>query len=133
MALFGDIEFVKEGLRLVFGIPAAQLCKLPLEFAGAHAVFVGKVGFGIQRVFLVHYLHELFVPEHNSAQHGDVVIGILVLLQNRHALGLVERDFALVRLYFAAEYFKEGRLARAVGADYAIAVSLSEFEVDVLE
>ena len=73
------------------------------------------------------------MPQHDRAQHRLEVVLVLILREDGHTLVLAQGHLALVGLDLAREHLQKGGLARAVGADDAVAVAVREFEVDVLE
>ena len=71
---------------------------------------------------------------HDDRVHdGVIVIGVLVLLQNGDPLGGVDGDGAVGGVQLPRQDAQERGLARAVGADDAIAVAGEELQVNVLE
>ena len=71
---------------------------------------------------------------HDDRVHdGVIVIGVLVLLQNGDPLGGVDGDGAVGGVQLSCEDTQERGLARAVGADDAIAVAGEKLQVNVLE
>jgi hypothetical protein len=73
------------------------------------------------------------VAHQHHVQHALVLVGELVLAQPSHPLGSVDRHRARGWLELAAQDLHERRLAAAVGADQAVAVSAAELDGDVLE
>jgi hypothetical protein len=57
----------------------------------------------------------------------------MVLPEHRHAKLWRVRHLAEIGLEFPGQYLEEGRLARSVGADDAVAIARHEFKVDILE
>jgi hypothetical protein len=62
-----------------------------------------------------------------------IIVAELVLLEVGHALARIERDVAGGRLQHAGQDLHESGLARAVGADQAVAVAFAELDRDVFE
>jgi hypothetical protein len=73
------------------------------------------------------------VAHQDDVKNTHVFESELVLAQIGHALVLLLRDVARRRLQRTTQILHEGRLARSVGADQAIAVALAELDIDVLE
>jgi hypothetical protein len=73
------------------------------------------------------------MAHHHHVEHPHVLEGELVLLQVGHALAGIERNIAGGGLQHPGQDFHEGGLARAVGADQAVAVAFAELDRDVLE
>ena len=111
----------------------AELGKLALELRRPDAVLFGELGVRVERVLFVHHFDEALVPQHDRAQHRLEIVLVLILCKDGHTLVFAERHFALVGLDLAREHLQKGGLARAVGADDAVAVAAREFEIDVLE
>ena len=133
MIFGGDVELVQKRFRLALRLPAAELGKLALELRRPDAVLFGELGVRVERVLFVHHFDEALVPQHDRAQHRLEIVLVLILRKDGHALVLAQSHFALVGLDLAREHLQKGGLARAVGADDAVAVAAREFEVDVLE
>ena len=70
---------------------------------------------------------------HNRFAHRFIVVRVLVLLQNAHTLVFGYGNFAFIGFYFPVKDFKKGTFARAVRADYSVAVPFREFDIDVFE
>ena len=107
--------------------------ELALELRRPDAVLFGELGVRVERVLFVHHFDEALVPQHDRAQHRLEIVLVLILCKDGHTLVLAQSHFALVGLDLAREHLQKGGLARAVGADDAVAVAAREFEVDVLE
>ena len=124
-------EALEYAARVALGLPAAQLRELLLELAGADAVLVREVGLLIDGVLLLAALVEAHVAHDDRLEHRVVVVHVLVLLEHGHAGLGVHVDVAAGGVYLAREYLEEGGLARAVGADDAVAVAGRELQVHV--
>ena len=72
------------------------------------------------------------MPHDDRAQHLDLVIGIVILLENGEAFTGRDVDDAARRLDVAREQFEEGGLTRAVCTDDAVTVAGGKFQVDIL-
>ena len=57
----------------------------------------------------------------------------MILTEHGHSDGRRDYDRAVRGLELTAEYFQKCRLARAVCADYTVAVAGRKFEIDALE
>jgi hypothetical protein len=64
------------------------------------------------------------MAHHHHVEHAHLLVGELVLLEVGHALAGIERDIAGGGFQHAGEYLHEGGLARAIGADQAVAIAL---------
>ncbi len=73
------------------------------------------------------------VSHDDGVQDGIFVVGVLVLLQNGDPLARVDGNGAGGGVQLSREDAQEGGLARAVGADDAIAVAGEELQVHMLE
>ncbi|MNN75023.1 hypothetical protein D3C81_1912880 [compost metagenome] len=69
----------------------------------------------------------------HRVDHGEFLVGELVLAQLAQAGVRLEHDLTTGRLQVAAEDLHEGRLAATVGADQAVAVAVVEFDGNVFE
>ena len=114
------------GVAVVFGEGRFQI-------GGAHVVFFGSIGIGVDRIALAHRFPHLIMPHQHHVQHAVVFIGELVLTQFAEALALVQHDFARALLQIATEDLHEGGFAAAVGTDQTVTVTVAEFDGDVLE
>ena len=128
-----DAETLQEFGGVGFGLPAVQLGKLGLQFAGAEAVFLGEVLFFIEGVLLLHDIVEVLVAHDDGVEDGVFVVLELILLEDGHTRAGLEEDIAGRRLQFAGEHFQKGGFAGAVRADDAVAVAGCELQVDLLE
>ena len=133
MKFLRNLQGVEELSRLIFGVIAVHFRKFAFEFGGTDSVLFRKVRIGIQGVLFVHDVHEVFIAEHDGAEHRLFIVHILVLLQNGHTLVFIQRDISLLRFYFARKDFKKSRFSRAVGAYDAVTIPFREFKVDVLK
>ena len=102
-----------------------------LEVGEAVPVVVGEIGLVEQRLLLVERGPEPLVALEHHVEDPDVLVGELVLLEDRGLLG--PADHAGVRIQLTGQDLHEGRLAGAVGPGEAVALVLAERDVDVLE
>ena len=79
-----DAEALQELGGVGFGLPAVQLGKFGLEFAGAEAVFLGEVLFFIEGVLLLHDIVEVLVAHDDGVEDGVFVVLELILLEDGH-------------------------------------------------
>lgn len=132
MLLFGDAEAIQQARGLGLCVPAVELGELRLELRSAHAILFREIRLRVERVLLVHDLHEALVAHDDRAQDLVVIVGVVILLQDSEALARRDLDCAACRLNVACQQFEEGGLAGTVRADDAVAVARRELEVDVL-
>ena len=119
------------GVRLRF--PSVHLGKLRLELGGQDPVFVREVLFFIDGVLLLHDVVEVLVA-HDDGVHDRIgVVLELILLQDGHPDAWLHRHIAAGGLELSGEDAQEGGLARAVGADDAVAVARRELQVRMLK
>ncbi len=131
MQLLGNAQLVEHGLGAALGVPAVHLGKLALQLRRADAVLVGKVRLAVERFLLLHHLVEALVAHDDGAEHVKLVIKKMVLLEHGDALAGGDDYLAAVGLQLAREDFQKLALARAVGADDAIAVALVKLDIYV--
>ena len=128
-----DAQTRENRFRVALGAPAVQLGELALQLAGALAVRVGEILFGVKLVLFLHNLIEALVPHDDRLQHFIAVKLKVILAQDGHALAGGDDHFTRGRLQLAGEHLQESRFARSVCADDAVAVTGGEFNVDVLK
>ena len=133
MVLGVHAQAVQKGRRVGLRFPAVHVREFGLQLRRSDAVLVGEVLLHVDRVLLLHDLEQARVPAHDRVENGVVVIAEMILLQEGQALARRDRHEALRRLELAREDLQERRLSGAVRADDAVAVSLGEFDVYVLE
>ena len=75
-----DPEMTQKFCRLGFGIPAVHIGKFMLQFRGPDAVRIGKIGFRIDRVFLLDDVIKTLIAHDHGREHREFIIGELVLL-----------------------------------------------------
>ena len=133
MELHGDAEPLQKPRCVGLCFPAIELCKLGLELARTHAVFLGELVLFVERVLFLHDIVQVLVAHDDGVQNGVRVILVLVLLQNGQARAGLEGNAAGGGFELSGEDFQERRLARAVRADDAVAVAGGELQVDLLK
>ena len=131
--LHGDAKTLQKARSVGLSLPAIELCKLGFQLAGLHAVFLGKIVLFIEGVFFLHDIVQVLVAHDDSIENRIGVILVLVLLENGQARAGLEKHLAGGRLQLAGENFQKRRLARAVGADDAVAVAGGKLQVDLLK
>ena len=72
-----------------------------LKLRGTHTVLVGEVGFLVECVLFVHDLHEARMPHDDCAQHLDLIVGIVILLEDGEAFAGGDIDNAARRFDLA--------------------------------
>ena len=94
--LFRDAEAVEQHGRFRLGFVAVHFGELGFELAGADAVRLGKISFGIERLALGHDLVELGVPHHDGVEDRLFVKGEVVLAQHGEAFAGSDGNLSLV-------------------------------------
>ena len=125
-------ETVEQLCRLCLGVPAVELGELCLELGGAHSVLVGEIRLFIERLLLIHDLHEARMSHDDRTQDLDLVEGIVILLEDGETLTRCNVHNAARRLDIAGQKLEEGGFSRAVRADDAVAVAGGELQIDIL-
>ncbi len=114
------------GITVVLG-------KTGLQFGGLHIVFFGGLWIVVDGITLLHGAPHFCVAHQHHVQHTFVFVGKLVLTQLAQAHARVQRYITPAWLQVAANDFHEGRLARPVGTNQAIAVASAQFDTDVFK
>ncbi len=112
---------------------AVELCELALELGRAQAFCLGHRRLRIEALAFLENVPELLVAHDHRVDHGELFECELVLAQLADAHVRPDRHVAVRGLELAAEHFHERGLARAVRADQAVAMAVSELHGDVLE
>ena len=128
-----DAKAVEHLGSLALGFPAAHLGELALKLGGADAVLLAEVRLRVDLITLLHDAVELVIAHDDGLEDTVLVEGEVVLPEDRHPLARRDDDLSAVGLDLSREDLHEGRLARTVGTDDAIAVAGRELYVDVLE
>ena len=129
--LGADAKALEDAAGVALGLPAAQLGVLLLQLTGPHAVLVGHLLLGVDGLLLLADVIQALVA-HDDRVHDIVgVVGVLVLLQHRHAHIGQDGHLAGGGLQFSGEDLQKGGLAGAVGADDAVAVAPQKLQVHV--
>ncbi len=116
-----------------FGGVAVHLGELGFQLGDGHAVFFGHFRQRVDTIAFGLDLPQLAVAHDHRVDHGEFLVGELVLAQLAQARVRLEHHLPAGRLQVAAEDFHEGRLAATVGADQAVAVAVVEFDGNVFE
>ena len=122
-------QSLEELAGLGLGLPAAQLGEFRFQLSGPVAVLFREILLGIEGVLLLEHRIEPGVPLQNGLENSELLIGKVVLLQNRHAAFCIDNHFAFGGLQFSGEELQKSGFARAVSADNAIAVAGLEQQV----
>ena len=85
----------------------------------------------VEGVLLLADVIQALVAHDDRVHHVVGVVGVLILLEHRHAGLGQDGHLAGGGLQLAGEDFQEGGFTRAVGADDAVAVALGELEIHV--
>jgi hypothetical protein len=127
----GHAETGEQGRGVGLGGVAVLLGDDGLEIGEAVAVVVSEVGLVEEAFLFLKRRPEHLVPLEHDVEDAHVLVGELVLLEDR---GLFRAaDHPRIGVQLPGEDLHEGRLAGAVGAGEAVAVVLVERDVDVLE
>ncbi len=124
MELVGDIEALQQDRRVALRFVAVLFADDALELAEAHAVGVGHLGLGVEKVALFERGPQAMVAHDHRVDDAQLVVGELILLEDAELLRA--DDAALLRRLLAGEQLHEGGLARAVGAGQAVAAAGQE-------
>ena len=104
---------------------------LLLQLTGQHAVLVGHLLLGVQGLLLLADVIQALVAHDDGVHDVVLVIGVLVLLQHRHADVGQQGHLAGGGVQLSGEDLQESGFTRAVGADNAVAVAPGELQVHV--
>ncbi len=86
MTVFFNAKATEQGCSIALGIPALELGETFFELGRTHTVGIAEVGFGIQRVFLLHNIPQDGVTAEDGFEHSAVVEFKMVLLEDAHTL-----------------------------------------------
>ena len=126
-----DAQALEDTAGVGLALPAAQLGVFLLQLAGADTVFLRHVLLGVEGLLLLADVVQALVAHDDRVHDGIGVVGVLVLLEHRHA-GLGQNGhLAGGGLQLAGKDLQKGGFPRAVGADDAVAVPLDELQVHV--
>ena len=128
-----DAQTGQNHFRVAFGVPAVQLGEFTFQLAGALAVRISEIRFGVELILFLHDLIQALMAHDDRLQHLVAVKLEVVLTQHGHALAGGDDHFARGRLQLTGKHFEERRFARSVCADDAVTVAGGKFDVDVLE
>ena len=128
-----DAEAVKERLRIGLGFPAVHLREFAFQFAGADAVLIGEILFGIEGVLFLHDFKKSGIALDDSIQDHLAVVFILVLLQEGETLAGCHGDSAVGGIQLSGQDLEEGGFAGAVGTDDPVAVPFRKFDGNVFK
>ena len=129
--LRADAQPLENAAGVTLRLPAAQFGVLLLQLTGPHSVLVGHLLLGVDGLFLPAHLIQALVA-HDDGVHDVVgIIGVLVLLQYRHAHVGQDGHGAAGGFQVPGQDLQKGGLASPVGADDAVAVAPGELQVHV--
>ena len=126
----GNAQPLQNAACIGLGLPAAELGKLLLQNGGSQAVLIGEIGLVVDRILFLAAVVKPLVAHDNGVHDRVLVIHILILLQNRHALFRSDVHRAGRRLKLAGEYLYKSRFTCAVCADDSVAVACGKLQVD---
>jgi hypothetical protein len=129
--VIGDIEPLEQDRRVALRAVAILLADDALQLAEAHAVFVGHLGFGVQRLALLERLPQPMVAHDDGVDDAVVVEGVLVLPEHAELAGAAHR--APLRLQLTREQLHERGLAGPVRSRQAVPIPGRERRRHVLE
>ena len=118
---FADVEAVEENGGIALGGVAIFIADDAFEFAEAHAVIVGHLGFLVDAIALFEGGPKGFVAHDDGVDNAIVVKGELILAEHAELSGA--NDGAFLRIEFAGEDLHKGGLAGAVGSGESVAPS----------
>ena len=133
MLLQWDTQAQQQFTRTGFGGVAVHFGEFGFQLGDGHAVFLGHFRQRVDAVALGLDLPQLTVAHDHRIDHGEFLVGELVLAQFAQAGVRLEHDLATGWLQVTAEDLHEGRLAATIGADQAVAVAVVEFDGNVFE
>ena len=131
--LLSDAEAGKQLFRVCLGVPAVHLREFRLKLTCPDSVFVRKIFLRVQCLLLLRDVVKPLVAHDHGVKHRELVIFEMVLLQEGKTLSRRDRDIAGGRLQLAGKNLQKRRLSRAVRADYAVALTLGEFDIDMFK
>ena len=131
--LCADAETLQQAGSVGLGFPAPQLRKLCLQVRGPEPIFVGEVRLFVNGILFLHHIVKMLVAHDDGIHNGEVIVGVLVLLQYGDPLGGVDLHRAGGGVQVPGEDPQEGGLARAIGTDDAVAVAGQELQIYMLK
>ena len=105
--VFLDAETAEEVGGVAFCRPSAHLAELFLELCYLVAVGVGEVGLGVELVFALHVVPQLFMADEDGVEDGVLVEGEVVLDQYGESFAWCHFDEALGGVELSGEDFEE--------------------------
>ena len=133
MLLDGNLQPKQQFARTRLGRVAVVLGEMSLKIGRQHVIVVACLRICVDRVTLGHGIPHFRVAHQDHIEHAEILESELILTQFAHASSGFERDVARGGFKIAADDFHQGRFARPIGANQAIAVAIPEFDTDVLE
>ena len=131
VVLGAHAQALEDAAGVALRLPAAQLGELLLQLAGPDAVLLRHLLLLVEGVLLLADVIQALVAHDDGVHHVVGVVGVLILLEHRHTGLGQDGHLAGGGLQLAGEDLQEGGLARAVGADDAVAVALGKLEIYV--
>jgi hypothetical protein len=128
----GDAESDEQLRRLALGRVPVLLCHDPLELGQTHARGVVDLA-GEELLLFSHRFPELCPPRHDRVDDALGVVDEVVLLDDAELELSGDADVAAVPVLLPREHADERRLADAVGAGDAVALSRVKLQADALE
>ena len=104
----GNAEAIQKYRRFGFGLVTIYFGKLGFQFARTNAIRLAEVTLGVECLPFDHYFIEMFMPHDDRVEDGLLVIGELVLLEDRDTLPGADADRPRVRVNLACQDFQEG-------------------------
>ena len=111
---------------------SAHLGKLVLKLSHTNTVLVRKVRLRIQSLTLLHNLPHRCMPHENRVEHRLLIILEVILTKHTQTLASPKLHTTLSRLQLTTNSLQQRRLARPVGTNNTIDVTIRELHVHIL-
>ena len=124
MQFVGNIEALQQDGSVALGSVAVFFAYCSFKLTQPHTIFVGHFRLGIDSVALFQCRPETLIAHDHGVNHAIGIEGKLVLAQHPELFGADDRTF--LRVLFTCQELHKRRLAGAVGAGEAVALSRHE-------
>ena len=108
MQVLGNAKVAEKFSGIAFSSPSPHFPILRLQIRRTQAFFLSGIRVHVDRVLFLRDGIHLLVPHDDRIQHLLVFIFEVVLLQNGHAVALVQRDRAARGVLFAGNDLEQG-------------------------